>query len=83
MIKTYLIGILVFEVNYTREQKIIEEKRENKFGDEREIAERPESELSPTGNSMAQVDRASTYSDPDKDKQFYAKGSKPSDRKEE
>ena len=53
-------GILVFEVDDMREQKIIEEKRDNKVGDEWEIAERPEPELTPSGgNTLAQVDRAS------------------------
>lgn len=66
--------ILVFGVNDTQKVKLVEEKRDNKVGDEWEIAER--SELSASdGNSMAQVDRASTYNDPDKDKQFKQKGS--------
>lgn len=66
--------ILVFGVNDTQKVKLVEEKRDNKVGDEWEIAER--SELSASGgNSMAQVDRASNYNDPDKDKQFKQKGS--------
>ena len=66
-----------------REPKIIEEKRDNKIGDEWEIAERPGPELTPnSGNTMAQVDRSSAYSDPDRDKQFNQKNSEsPEERK--
>jgi hypothetical protein len=75
-VNVYEAGILVYGANDMREQKIIEEKRDNKIGDEWEIAERPGHELTPSeGNSLAQVDRSSTYSDPDKDKQFNQKGS--------
>lgn len=58
-------------------ERIVEQKRDNKVGDEWEISQRPGGpELTPSaGNSLAQVDRSSTYSDPDKDKQFRQKGS--------
>ena len=40
------------------------------------FAERPGPELTPnSGNTMAQVDRSSAYSDPDRDKQFNQKNS--------
>ncbi len=69
-------GNTVFEVDVMREPKIIEEKRDNKIGDEWEIAERPGPELTPnSGNTMAQVDRSSAYSNPDRDKQFKQKNS--------
>ena len=73
---TFASAIMVSEVNDMQKQKLVEEKRDNKVGDEWEIAERSELQSNPPGgNSMAQVDRASTYSDPDKDKQFKQKRS--------
>jgi hypothetical protein len=68
--------ILAFKVNDTQEQKVVERKKDEKMGPESEINDRSEPELRASGgNSMADVDRASTYSDTDRDKQFYQKGS--------
>ena len=68
--------ILAFKVNDTQEQKMVERKKDEKMGPESEINDRSEPEVRDSGgNSMAEVDRASTYSDTDRDKQFNQKGS--------
>jgi len=58
------------------ETKMVDRNKNEKIRPELEINDRSEPEVKDSGgNSMAEVDRASTYSDPDKDKQFNQKGS--------
>ena len=67
---------LVFEVDDMPETKMVDRNKDEKIRPESEINDRSEPEVRDSGgNSMAEVDRASTYSDPDKDKQFNQKGS--------